>query len=147
VRRISEQNVEIVRRIHEIGQLVKDPGARFDQCVREGLLAPDAEWRGGTRGGRGIAGLENAVGRDEYAEMMRRFTEGFEDLRMDVEQIVDAGNDRVVAITRLFATGMRSGAPVELRSARVHWLDAGRVVRIDEFLDPADALKAVGLSE
>jgi hypothetical protein len=29
----------------------------------------------------------------------------------------------------------------------VYWLDAGCVVRTDEFLDPADALKAVGLRE
>jgi ketosteroid isomerase-like protein len=144
---MSQENVEVVRRIYEIGQRVQDFGAMFDQCVREGLLAADAEWRGGPRGGRGIAGLENAVGRDEYVEMMRRFSEGFEDLRLDVEQIVDAGTDRVVAITRLFATGTRSGAPVELRSAHVFWLDAGCVVRTDEFLDPADALKAAGLRE
>jgi hypothetical protein len=48
----------------------------------------------------------------------------------------DAGNDRVVAITRVFATGGRSGAPVELHSAHVHWLDAGCIVRTDEFLTP-----------
>jgi ketosteroid isomerase-like protein len=47
----------------------------------------------------------------------------------------------------MFATGTRSGAPVELHSAHVYWLDAGCIVRMDEFLDPADALEAAGLSE
>jgi ketosteroid isomerase-like protein len=144
---MSQENVEVVGRILEILQRAQDIGVACDQWVSEGLVALDAEWRGGPRGGRGIAGLENAVGREEYVEMMRRFTEGFEDLRVEVEQIVDAGNDRVVAITRTFATGTRSGAPVELRSAHVLWLDAGCVVRTDEFLDPADALSAVGLRE
>jgi hypothetical protein len=59
------ENVEIVRRIYEIGERVQDVGATLDESVREGLLAPDAEWRGG----RGIAGIQDAVGRDKYVAM------------------------------------------------------------------------------
>ena len=144
---MSQENVEIVRRVYEIGRDEGDVGAMVDEAVRQGLLASDAEWRGGPRGGRAIAGIEDAVGRDEYVEMMRRLTEGFEDLRFEVERIIDAGDNRVVSITRLFGTGARSGVPVELRSAHVLWLDGGRIVRSDEFLDPAEALEAVGLAE
>ena len=144
---MSQENVEIVRRTWEIVQRVTDVGAAFDECVREGLVAPDFRWRGGPRGGRAIAGIEDANGRDEYVEMMRRFAEGFEDVRFEVERIIDAGNDRVVSVTRLFATGAQSGVPVELHSAHVHWLDAGCIVRTDEFLDPAEALEAAGLRE
>ena len=144
---MSQENVEVVRRIFEIGQRAQDPGATFDQCVREGLLDANAEWRGGPRGGRGIAGIENAVGRDEYVEMQRRVMDEFEDLSLEVERIVDAGDDRVVVITRSFGTGKRSGAPVEMRMAQVCWLEAGRVVRADPYLVPEEALKAVGLRE
>ena len=146
-RAMAQENVEIVRRTWEIVQRVTDIGAAFDECVREGLVAPDYRWRGGPRGGRAIAGIEDANGRDEYVEMMRRFAEGFEDVRFEVERIIDAGNDRVVSVTRLFATGAQSGVPVELHSAHLHWLDAGCIVRTDEFLDPAEALEAAGLRE
>ena len=36
-----QENVEIVRRTWEIVQRVTDVGAAFDECVREGLVAPD----------------------------------------------------------------------------------------------------------
>jgi ketosteroid isomerase-like protein len=102
---------------------------------------------GGARGGRAVAGIDNVVGRDDYLEMLRKFGEGFKDLSVEAEQIVDAGDDRVVAITRAFGTGKRSGAPVEMRLAYVHWLEERRVVRVDPYLEPNDALKAVGMRE
>jgi len=144
---MSQENVEIVRRMGEIVVHEKDPGGGFDQCVREGLLDANVEWRGGARGGRAVAGMENVVGRDDYLEMMRRFSEDFEDLSLEVEQIVDAGADRVMAIFRALGTGRRSGAPVEMRMAYIFWLEARRVVRADPYLEPSEALKAVGLSE
>lgn len=137
----------MVRRILEMSLHEPDVAAGFDQCVREGLLDPNAEWRGGPRGGRGIAGIENTVGRDEYVEMQRRIMDEFEGPRLEVEQIIDVGDDRVVAITRAFGTGKRSGAPVEMRMAQVYWLEAGRVVRADPYLVPEEALEAVGLGD
>jgi ketosteroid isomerase-like protein len=144
---MSQENVEVVRRLHDIWLREADLAAAFDQCVREGLLDANAEWRGGPRGGRGIAGIENAVGRDEYVEMQHRVMDEFEALSLEVEQIVDAGDDRVVVITRSLGTGKRSGAPVEMRMAQVYWLEAGCVVRADPYLVPEEALKAVGLGD
>jgi ketosteroid isomerase-like protein len=144
---MSRENVEIVRRIHEVMQRETDPGTGFDRCVREGLLDASMEWGGGARRGRAVAGMENVVGRDDYLEMLRKFGEDFEDLSLEAEQIIDAGADRVVAIFRALGTGRASGAPVEMRMAWVFWLDALRVVRIDPYLEPNDALKAVGLRD
>jgi ketosteroid isomerase-like protein len=144
---MSQEHVEVVRRVWEIAQRESDIGAAFDQCVHEGLVVPNVEWRGGARAGRAVAGVENAVGRDEYVETMRRLSEGFEDVGVELEQLLDAGKDRVVAITRHHATGGRSGVPVEMRTATVYWLEASRIVRMDPYLDPDDALKAVGLSD
>jgi ketosteroid isomerase-like protein len=142
---MSEENMEVVRRLLEI--VDADRAAGVDQCVREGLLASNFEWRGGERGGRAVAGMEDTVGRDEYVEMMRRFSEDFEDFTTELEQIIDAGDDRVVAMTRSSATGKLSGAPVEMRMAHVYWLAGGRVVRVDSFLEPGEALRAAGLSK
>jgi ketosteroid isomerase-like protein len=121
---MSQENVEVVRRTWEIALRGRaDPGAAFDQCVREGLLAPNVESRLGARGGMAVAGLDNVVGRDEYLKMLRSFTEDFEAFRVEVEQIIDAGNDRVVAITRFSGTGKGSGMPVEMRMASVYSLE------------------------
>jgi ketosteroid isomerase-like protein len=144
---MSQENVEVVRRLYAISLAGEDLAASFDQCVREGLLAPNFEWRGGPRGGRAVAGMENTVGRDEYLEMMHRFSEDFEDLTSQLEQLIDAGDDRVVAITRSSARGKLSGAPVEMVMAHVHWLEARRIVRVDSFLEPREALEAVGLRQ
>jgi len=78
---------------------------------------------------------------------MGRFAEDFEDLRMEPEKASDAGEDRVAASFRAFATGKRSGAPVEMCMAYVFRIEARRIVRVDPFLDPSDALKSVGLRE
>jgi ketosteroid isomerase-like protein len=45
------------------------------------------------------------------------------------------------------ATGSASGATVELHMALLYELENGRVIRMRNFLDPAEALKAAGLSE
>ena len=144
---MSRENVGVVRRVSEIFQSERDLGAAFDRCVREGLIAPNAEWRGGARGGRAVAGMENVVGRDGYVDMMRRFAEGFEDLGQEFERIIDAGDDHVVVVARVFGTGKVSGAPVEWRLAYVFWLEAGRITRTDPYMEPDEALKAVGLRE
>ena len=99
---------------------------------------------------REVAGrwpVSNTVGPEGYLAMMGRFAEDFEDLRMEPEKASDAGEDRVAASFRAFATGKRSGAPVEMCMAYVFRIEARRIVRVDPFLDPSDALKSVGLRE
>jgi len=77
---------------------------------------------------------------------MRTWTEDFE-WSIDLERVIDAGNDRVVAMFHQHATGSASGATVELHMALLYELENGRVIRMRNFLDPAEALKAAGLSE
>jgi ketosteroid isomerase-like protein len=45
------------------------------------------------------------------------------------------------------ATGKGSGATVELHMALLYELENGRVIRMQIFLDPAEALEAAGLRE
>jgi ketosteroid isomerase-like protein len=79
--------------------------------------------------------------------LMRRWSEDFEDFAIKPEQIIDAANDRVVAITHTYGTGKGSGARVELRSGAIFTLEGRRIVRADFFIDPNNALQAVGLRE
>ena len=78
---------------------------------------------------------------------MRIWTEDFEDWSVELERAIDAGEDRVVAVFHQRAIGKASRAPVELHQGMVYELEDGRVIRMRNYVDPADALKAVGLTE
>jgi ketosteroid isomerase-like protein len=124
-----------------------DPGAGFDECVAQGLIATNLEYQGGPRGGIGVAGLEDVVGREGFVQFVRRWTEDFDDYETEYERIIDAGDDRVLVPTQQTGTGRESGVPVEIRVAMLYELEAGCVVRVRIFLDPEDAFKAAGLEE
>jgi ketosteroid isomerase-like protein len=108
-RAMSQENVEIVRRGFEefrAGLARGDPGAMFDS----GLLASDFEWIVAPN----TPGLQPVYrGREGFVEFMRTWTEDFE-WSIDLERVVDAGSDRVVAVFHQRATGNASGAQVEL---------------------------------
>jgi ketosteroid isomerase-like protein len=139
---MSQENVETVRRgfaEFQAGLARGDPGAFFDLEV----VSSDAEWvmPPATPGFRRVY-----RGRDEFLEFMRTWTEDF-DWSIELERVIDAGDDRVVAVFHQQAIGEGSGAAVELHMALLYELEGGRVIRMRNFLDPADALKAAGLQE
>jgi ketosteroid isomerase-like protein len=139
---MSEENVEVVRRMFEVflsGLGRGDPGAPFDQ----GLAAPDAEWRPI----REFVGARSYIGRDGFVEFITMWTGGFETWTMQLEQVLDAGDDRVVALMHQSGIGKESGAPVEWKSGAVLELEDRRVTRVQVYLNTSEALEAAGLSE
>lgn len=139
---MSQGSVELVRRGFEAFQsalATGDPGAAFDS----GVFAPDLEWILPPHS----PGFRDVYrGREGFIEFMGTWTEDF-DWSIELESVIDAGDDQAVAVFHQRATGKGSGVPVELRMACLYGLRAGRVVRIRNFVDPAEALKAAGLSE
>jgi ketosteroid isomerase-like protein len=77
---------------------------------------------------------------------MRTWTEDFEG-GIDLERMVDAGDDKAVGTFHQRATGKASGVPVELRMGLLYEFRDGQIARMTNFLDPAEALKAAGVSE
>jgi ketosteroid isomerase-like protein len=147
---MRQENVEVVRRAFDIlkeGAKHDDPGAAFDQSLGEGLIVSTLDLRGGRTAGSGEAGVGDFVGRDGYVEFTRTYTEDFEGYEIEVEQIMDAGKDRVVLITRHRAPGKGSQVPVEMRSGAVFTLAGRHIVRVDVFGEPDDALEAAGRRE
>ena len=137
---MSQQNVDVVRRAFEEfkeGLAQGDPAAPF----ASGLNHPDAEWvlPPNSPGFRQLY-----RGRAGFLEFMKTWTEDFE-WAIELERVIDAGDDRVVAIFHQRATGKGSGVPVELRMALLYELQDARIVRMTNFLDPAEALEAAGL--
>jgi ketosteroid isomerase-like protein len=64
-----------------------------------------------------------------------------------IEELRDAGGDKVMAVLREQARGRASGLNVERRSGWVITFRGGKVLGFEIFLDPADALEAVGLRQ
>jgi ketosteroid isomerase-like protein len=139
---MSRENIEIVRRLFEEFQADMergDPGAFFDPET----VADDYEFITAVP----LEGRSVWRGREGFAEFMRAWTEDFEDWSIRLERLIDADDDRVVALTHQSATGKASGAPVELNLGTVTELQDGRVVRMRNYLTHAEALEAAGLAE
>jgi ketosteroid isomerase-like protein len=137
---MPKENLEIVRRSFVEFQAAlarDDPGSWFDSEA----IAADAEWVMFP----GFPGPPSYRGRDGFVEFLRTWTEDFEDWSIELERLIDAGDDRVVALFRQTATGKGSGVPVELHFGQVQELKDSRVIRIRNYPDPAEALKAAGL--
>lgn len=134
---MSQENLEIVRRIVE--DAVQ---GRWEESARQ--LGPDAEWHG-TVGGL----TEGSVwrGPEQIRELFEQEdAEAWEERRLEAEEFIDAG-DCVVVLLHEFRRGKGSGVEMETDTAVVYGMRDGRVVRIQGYMDRADALEAAGLSE
>src|SRR6266540_6743722 len=136
---MSEENVEVVRRLFEefqVGLERGDPGAFLDSPT----VADDYEW---IFEDAELEGRSVWRGREGFVEFMRTWTEDFEGWSIQFE-LIDAGEDRVVALTHQSATGRKSSVPVELNVGQVYELEAGRLARVRNYLTHAEALEAAG---
>jgi ketosteroid isomerase-like protein len=74
-----------------------------------------------------------------------RWAENWESWNVEVERVVDAG-DQVVVFTRETGRSV-TGVDMDQHHAELYWVRGGRIVRRQGFSDPREALEAVGLSE
>ncbi len=131
---MSEENVEIIRRIHEGWP------ANLDSWVAE--LDPHAVLV--VR--RPFPAFGVAVGPDEISKYMSGFLEQWE--RASLEAIdLRAVGDTVVSHVALHSTGRASGIEGDIRFFILFTFRGGRIVRIECVMDEADALEAAGLRE
>jgi len=83
---------------------------------------------------------------------IREFIEGywktFEDLRLELEEVVDLGNGVTFAVNRHDARVVGSAAPIQAREAQVTEWNDGLVVRITVYIDIDEARAAAeGLAQ
>jgi ketosteroid isomerase-like protein len=86
-------------------------------------------------------------GRNAVRSYFAQFTEQFDEFRFELEDVLDAGDDRAVLLFHLHGRGKDSGAEFEEHPAWVQTIRDGKVVRIEAYLDRGEALKIVGRSE
>jgi ketosteroid isomerase-like protein len=132
---MSQQNVEIVRRIYTNWAPGSSP-------AKSNLLDPDIEWVNPSdaieRGTR--------TGIEAFTAIIEELDDTIGDFRMDVERFIDAG-DRVAVIATMRGRGSASGVQIENRHGAVWTIRDGKAVRFRWFPKPSEALEAVGLRE
>lgn len=112
----------------------------FDAALAE--TAPEVRWE--MSGATLFPGLKPAYrGREGLRQLWDLFTEGWEDVRIEVEEI-RAGTDSALALIRFH---VRARAGLELVSSFAHVFDFrdGRIVRIRSFDARDEALAAAGM--
>ena len=130
----GDSAVETTARLFEEFRLGKQRGdlaAIFDS----GVAAPDFE----LTPAREYPEWRVCRGRDEVAEFMRSWLEDFDQWDLEVEELTDAGNGRVVAVMRQWGTGHGSSTPVELRLGVVVVVEAGQATAMSLYADLAEA--------
>ena len=134
---MSEENVGIVRRFCAASGLT----SLESQMAR---LHPDIEWVPVQ------SDPEYSVhrGHDDVRAWLTSWTESFPDMRWELDRILDAGSDLVVAFVRMAGRSDATGIDLETPSyAVVFTLRGEKIARIHEYLDSQQALEAAGLRE
>ena len=133
---MSKENVEIVRQYFPA----------YDRSGWDGLAEfwhPDINWRA-AEGALDDVGLME--GPDAVRDHLRQWEETFDKGRMEVEELIDAG-DQVVALVRGFGQMKDSDAEIDLRFAIVFTIRDGKIAAGREYFTREEALEAAGLSE
>ena len=130
---MSAENVEIVRRafayeMYGLGDRA-EAEAIFDLYV---VMNPTEEGP--------------SYGLDAIRDNFEHWKVAWEELDVTIEELIDAG-DRVFLTAHHRGRGRGSGVEVDTRLYSVYTLRDGKVLRIDEYADRAEALEAVGLAE
>jgi hypothetical protein len=86
-------------------------------------------------------------GRDELREWFAQVQGPWESIHTAVEEVLEAGEDRIVFGLGLTARGGSSGAETRLQAWQVNWFIEGLTAKRRVFRDRDEALEAAGLSE
>jgi ketosteroid isomerase-like protein len=127
---MSEENVELVRRIYDAWEREESAGPFLSEDVE--YVNPDYAVEPGTRRGR----ASFAVVRETYA-----------DFKIRIDEFIDAGGNDVVVLAHYTASGTGSGVPLEGEHSYIWTVRDGLAVRFRWFQSHREALEAAGLSE
>ena len=86
-------------------------------------------------------------GREGVAEALRVWTGTWEDWSFEVERIIDASSDQVIAVVRETGKGKGSGVRIDQHVFGLFTLRDGKIVHWKGFVSESEALEAAGLSE
>ena len=132
---MSEENVEIVRRVYE------EVSTRRE--IPLDLLHPDVE-----ADPRDVVPDVGVVrGAKAFQEAFLSYFQTFEAFRIEIQQVIHADRERVVTIVRDGGRIKGSDAEVWNRFFHVWTFGDGKILRFSTHIDRSRALEAAGLSE
>jgi len=130
---MSQENVEVVRRALDVFN-------RGEEALD--LLDPEIVWT--TTG----VFVEPDIyrGREDVRRYVVMLAKDFEGLRVEPDEPIAVG-EHVIVPARLTGRGRLSGAPIDATFTMLFSLREGKIVRIRNYWQKADALEAAGLRE
>lgn len=147
---MSHKNVEIARRIfEEAGRHVDRGGLVVDALDENSVSTALAAWHPAVEFHEDARFPEAGIyrGVDACREYLRRFVESFDEFVFEAEDIVGLDDDRVLVPLRVITRGKGSGAVVEIAAGWIFTLRGDLVLKVEAFLDRAEAFEAAGLSQ
>ncbi len=88
-----------------------------------------------------------AQGHEELADVIEQWLATWDEHRLELVEVIDAADERVVALMREYGKVKGSDAWVEHQVGVLFTLRDGRITRYVEYGDKAGALEAAGLPE
>jgi ketosteroid isomerase-like protein len=141
---MSQENVEAIRAVYErFGQ--GDFRASTDLLDPHVVLIIGREYAPFLMASMASADEGALYGIEAVANYTRAIMEDVA-LTMEAEEVVAAGDTVLVSVCQR-AVGRASGVPTELRYFTLWSFRGRKVIRIESFMDRAQALKAAGLRE
>jgi len=146
---MSREKVDLVRRIQPSGEdlvqfFAQEAESRIDE-EDAGFFSDDFEVSFVYSGG--MTGELDARGADGLTKAWREWLSPFHSYRLDLEEIIDAGDD-VVTFVQVEAQTERDGVVMKHAPAAIwKFSDEGKIVALHFYLDRGEALEAVGLPE
>jgi ketosteroid isomerase-like protein len=134
---MSQENVELVRE-------------RFERFVATGVV--EDEWYDG----RFVWDMSTFTGWPEkkhyegaagVREFLAAWLEAWDDWRVELEELREAGDDRVVSISRQYGRSKSTGVDVTMHFGQVWTLRDGLYVGMQMYATPEEALEAAGLTK
>ena len=133
---MSQENVDLVR-------LAVEATNRGDLATLDAIWSEEGEFHST------FAASEGRVfrGRQRFRDYFDTVDEAFDDMRVEVEEITEVGEDRLVVVLRVSGRGKGSGVNVEQHNGQVWTFVDSKIARIDSYMNRAEALKAAQVSE
>jgi ketosteroid isomerase-like protein len=129
---VSQENVDLVRLTWEFTARAGEPDFQ--------RLHPDIVWH--MR--EDLPDSRTYRGHDALAKVWAEWFESFDGFRVDIEELVDAGNS-VIAVLTVRGRIKGSSEEVEMPEAQVWKIVDGKAVEVREYPTSAEARKAIGL--
>lgn len=129
---VQLQNVETLRRFGEAVERHDLEGAAKEMVSRVEIDDRD---------------IPDADGQDSFRDWIGRWNLGWDSWRTEETDVIPIGDERVLSLFRMIATGQESGIELTRDDAILVSFREGKIVGIAYYNDQAEALEAAGLPQ